>query len=442
MSLKKKLLIYLNLIILLGFFIALFLSYFQTKENIREDINSSIDLAEFAITSTLSNRKSFDNLTEFAFVKDLNNLKKLHHLKIEVLNTEGEVLSRSSDNLNLKISPPVWFKSLFEFDDKAENFLRIVNVSNTQSNIGSIVIESNLDYDHQIIWIEFLALLEVVFFVVLFINLSILMIFTQTLVPIDNIIDALTKVSSGQFNIKLEKISISEFETIRFHLSKVIHKLKANDKAINLLNQKILDVQEQEKIMISHDLHDHLAQDLASIQIHSRTAQLSNSAKQKNKVFEQIIEISQNINESIRQIIKKMNLSMIDELGFEDALENLIQESLKNLKIKKINCEVKTRLITKKMQTDFYRITQEAISNIKKHSLPTFVKIKLDQDRQSLIFTIENDGVFKITKGHKKNGIGLIGIQQRVKKFNGIFETKNQKNKFTLIIKVPKKNLT
>ena len=61
-----------------------------------------------------------------------------------------------------------------------------------QSNIGSIVIESNLDYDHQIIWIEFLAFLEVVFFVVLFINLSILMIFTQTLVPIDNIIHALT----------------------------------------------------------------------------------------------------------------------------------------------------------------------------------------------------------------------------------------------------------
>jgi len=81
MSLKKKLLIYLNLIILVGFLIALFLSYFQTKENIREDINSSIDLAEFAITSTLSNRKSFDNLTEFAFVKDLNNLKKLHHLQ-------------------------------------------------------------------------------------------------------------------------------------------------------------------------------------------------------------------------------------------------------------------------------------------------------------------------------------------------------------------------
>ena len=54
------------------------------------------------------------------------------------------------------------------------------------------------------------------------------MIFTQTLVPIDNIIHALTNVSAGQFNIKLEKISISEFETIRFHLSKVIQKLKAN----------------------------------------------------------------------------------------------------------------------------------------------------------------------------------------------------------------------
>lgn len=439
MSLKKKLLIYLNLIILVGFLIALFLSYFQTKENIREDINSSIDLAEFAITSTLSNRKSYDNLTEFTFVKDLNNLKKLHHLKIEVLNTEGEILSKSSDNLNLKISPPGWFKSIYGFDDKAENFLRIVNVSNTQSNIGSIVIESNLDYDHQIIWIEFLAFLEVVFFVVIFINLSILMIFTQTLVPIDNIIHALTHVSAGQFNIKLEKISISEFETIRFHLSKVIQKLKANDKAINQLNQKILDVQEQEKIMISHDLHDHLAQDLASIQIHSRTGQLTKSTKKKNEIFSEVIKISQNINESIRELIKKMNLSMIDELGFEGALEHLINQSLANVNIKNIDYKINVKSIPKKMQTDFYRITQETLSNIKKHSLPTYVLISIDHDRKFITYKIENDGLLKKPNTAHKKGIGLIGIEQRIKKYNGVLQYHTLNNKFRLTIKVQKK---
>jgi len=91
MSLKRKLIINLNIIILIGVLFIIFLGYFKARDNIREDINSSIDLAEFAIGSRLSNRPNSDNLTQSKFVQDLNNLKKLHHLKIELLDAEGKV---------------------------------------------------------------------------------------------------------------------------------------------------------------------------------------------------------------------------------------------------------------------------------------------------------------------------------------------------------------
>jgi signal transduction histidine kinase len=443
MSLKRKLIINLNIIILIGVLFIIFLGYFKARDNIREDINSSIDLAEFAIGSRLSNRPNSDNLTQSKFVQDLNNLKKLHHLKIELLDAEGKLISETSDKLNTKIQPPLWFKRLFDYDDHEENFIRIVNIHNQDRNIpiGAFVIKSNLDYDHQTKWVEFLGFLEVFIFTTMFLNLSILIIFTQTLVPINNIINALTAMSQGRFNVALKKIPISELETIRFHLNKVMKKLKLNDQAISKLNQEILDVQEREKIMISHDLHDHLAQDLASIQVQSRAGQLSKTSAQKNKVFDQVIQISQSINESIREIIKKMNLSMIDELGFQEALEDLIKQSFTQLKLKKTDLNLKCSIIPKKLHTDFYRITQETLTNIKKHASPSLVKIHIFADRNYFLFLVENDGMLNKFKSNTNNGIGLLGIQQRVKKYNGIVEIKSQKNTFRIKIKVPKKNL-
>ena len=130
---------------------------------------------------------------------------------------------------------------------------------------------------------------------------------------------------------------------------------------------------------------------------------------------------------------------MIDELGFEGALEHLINQSLANVNIKNIDYKINVKSIPKKMQTDFYRITQEALSNIKKHSLPTYVRISLDHDRKFITYKIENDGLLKKPNTSHKKGIGLIGIEQRIKKYNGVLQYQSHNNKFKLTIKVQKK---
>ena len=152
-----------------------------------------------------------------------------------------------------------------------------------------------------------------------------------------------------------------------------------------------------------------------------------------------MIQITQNNNETNRELIKKKNLSMIYELGLQVALEHLINQSLANVNIKNIDYKINVKSIPKKMQTDFYRITQETLSNIKKHSLPTYVLISIDHDRKFITYKIENDGLLKKPTTSQKKGIGLIGIEQRIKKYNGVLQYHTLNNKFRLTIKVQKK---
>ncbi|MDC0626105.1 histidine kinase [Methylophilaceae bacterium] len=439
MSLKIKLIIYLNGIIFIAVLFSFLLAFFEAKKNLEEEITSSVELANFAITEIIKNTKDIKSIDDVKFLKELNNFKKLHHLKLEALDIHGKIIGESSDKLNPNIQPPKWFKNIFTINEKNENFFRIVNISNKNSTIGSVVIQSNLDYDHEVLWVELLTFVQVVIFMLIFLNLSVIALFSQTLQPIKNIINALDSLSVGNFKINLKKINILEFENIRYHTSNLIKILEKNTSEINELNQKLLETQEKEKISISHDLHDHLAQDLSSIQIKSKFGQLTKSVKEKNKIFDEVIVISQGINDFVRSLIKKMNLSFIDEIGFIQATENLIQDSINSLKVKKFNKKYQLEIIQDRFQTDLYRILQESFSNMKKHSLPREVTLDIFENKNDIIVKIKNDGVIGKKKGTK--GIGLIGIRQRVQKFDGSFKSKIFKNTFTIDIKIPKKNL-
>ena len=439
MSLKIKLIIYLNGIIFIAVLFSFLLAFFEAKKNLEEEITSSVELANFAITEIIKNTKDIKTIDDVKFLKELNNFKKLHHLKLEALDIKGKIIGESSDKLNPSIQPPRWFKNTFTIDEKNKNFFRIINISSKNSTIGSVVIQSNLDYDHEVLWVEFLTFIQIIIFMLIFLNLSVLVLFSQTLLPIQNIIDALDALSVGEFKSNLKKIKILEFEKIRFHLSKLIKKLKKNSAEINELNRRLLETQEKEKISISHDLHDHLAQDLSSIQIKSKFGQLTKSVKEKNKIFDEVIIISQGINDFVRSLIKKMNLSFIDEVGFVNATENLIQDSINSLKVKTFNKKYQLDIIPKNLQTDCYRIIQESFSNIKKHALPQEVTIDIREIKNNILIRIKNDGI-KLNSP-KTKGVGLISMKQRVQKYEGNFKTKFFKNTFSIDIKIPKKNL-
>ena len=128
---------------------------------------------------------------------------------------------------------------------------------------------------------------------------------------------------------------------------------------------------------------------------------------------------------STREIIKKLNLGLIEDLGLESALIELFENWKRRFKGVKFEYKIDEkalRKITKQETAHLYRIFQEALTNIAKHSEPKNIKIAIKSldEKGKIRILIRNDGIK--TELSNKDGLGLIGIAERVDQINGSLE--------------------
>ena len=139
---------------------------------------------------------------------------------------------------------------------------------------------------------------------------------------------------------------------------------------------------------------------------------------------------------STRNIIKKLSLGILDEMGFEIAINDMVETWSKRYPKVVINYSFDKNintLISPSFEGRIYRIIQEALTNISKHSEPKKVNINLELDskQKELEIKIFNDGI--IQNSNAKNGVGLLGMMERVKQMKGRINFK-KKNYFEIHI--------
>lgn len=172
----------------------------------------------------------------------------------------------------------------------------------------------------------------------------------------------------------------------------------------------IVDIQEEEKMKISRELHDDLGQQLSYFRINYN---LQDEAK---KTIDNIIEKVRNISYDLRPI-------KIYKDDFKTLLENLIKGiNSKNIffsyEIEPINN------LSQEQKVNIYRITQEAINNILKHSQAKNARITFTKRDQELVLEILDDGIgFKIKD--KYNSVGLFSMKERASLLNAKLEINN-----------------
>lgn len=200
---------------------------------------------------------------------------------------------------------------------------------------------------------------------------------------------------------------------------------------------KIIDVQEKERQRIARELHDSTVQNLTHL-IHK--IELSSMFIDQDKIrskleLESCIKILKTSIEEIRETIFNLRPMTFDDLGFRQCVENLIA----NIKLNYRNCEVELNIFdldrydwkikNKKSINLFlvtvYRIIQEAISNIIKHSEAD--KIVLDIkciDSDCVIIIKDNGKGFSVEETLEQNEkhFGLSDMQDRVNLLNGTID--------------------
>lgn len=216
-----------------------------------------------------------------------------------------------------------------------------------------------------------------------------------------------------------------------------IEQLELLIKNFNDTRFKIIDVQEKERQRIARELHDSTVQNLTHL-IHK--IELSSMFIDQDKIrskleLESCIKILKTSIEEIRETIFNLRPMTFDDLGFRQCVENLIA----NIKLNYRNCEVELNIFdldrydwkikNKKSINLFlvtvYRIIQEAISNIIKHSEAD--KIVLDIkciDSDCVIIIKDNGKGFSVedTLEQNEKHFGLSDMQDRVNLLNGTID--------------------
>ena len=222
----------------------------------------------------------------------------------------------------------------------------------------------------------------------------------------------------------------------------------ARERYQTLLRQS-LTIQEEERKRIARELHDETSQDLTALALNLQAAiemlEVSNvEGTEIRVILRRAHTIAVHAGAEITKIIRELRPTLLDTLGLPAAIHNLAET---NLTSKGINVSTEfegmNRRLSPETELSFFRIIQEAMSNIVRHSEAKNVTIRLECDANKCVLRMEDDGkgfnVNEITGiDQKGRGAGLFGMKERITLVGGECVIKSQPGEGTKIIsKVP-----
>jgi len=203
----------------------------------------------------------------------------------------------------------------------------------------------------------------------------------------------------------------------------------------------MIQAQENERGRIARDLHDGVVQQIGSVILKARNF-IEKTKKENQEEAKTFLEELETSNQDLRNISHQMMPRALKDLGIIPALEDMIDNSLtyRNIKYQFEHFNINERL-PEKIEISIYRITQELINNIIKHSNANNVNVQLFKSDASIILIVEDDGIgMKASKSGK--GIGLLNISSRVDMIDGTVNFEPSPNSGTLVtVKIPLPNV-
>ncbi|MCU0578400.1 MAG: sensor histidine kinase, partial [Desulfobacterota bacterium] len=211
---------------------------------------------------------------------------------------------------------------------------------------------------------------------------------------------------------------------------------------LRLLSAQVLLAQETERKRIAKELHDGIGQYLSAIKyrVEHALVQKSPTEGQPAGFLQDMIPVIQGAIEEIRSICMDLRPSILDDLGIRATLSWFCREFQKTYSHIHIEPEISAEeeRIPGHLKIIIFRITQEALNNIAKHSAAGSVRLALARDDQQLWLEIKDDGrgfaVEQIGIGAPEGrGLGLGSMRERAELSGGAFQITSVMGEGTLI---------
>jgi PAS domain S-box-containing protein len=221
-------------------------------------------------------------------------------------------------------------------------------------------------------------------------------------------------------------------------------KLQKSVEAFRELASNLETIRESERTHMAREIHDELGQQLTGLKmdiswINKRVK--SEDAAVQQKMLETIQLIDKTVI-TVRRIATELRPSILDDLGLISAMEWQSDEFEKRSEIKSIfTTNVNHITVSNEIATGIFRIFQESLTNVSRHSKGTEVLSSFKKEGNMLTLTIVDNGVgFNEDEIAQKRTLGLLGMKERVGLINGTYQIKGKNGNgmgASVIITVP-----
>jgi signal transduction histidine kinase len=183
------------------------------------------------------------------------------------------------------------------------------------------------------------------------------------------------------------------------------------------LSQQLVNAQEEERKHLSRELHDHVAQVLTGLRMElGRIERLSPAVA---PVVSECKGLVDEIFLTVRSLALGLRPSMLDDLGLQAALEWHVRDFMSRYAIKvDLKMTGDFDQLPESHRTCVYRVVQEALTNCARHADAHHITVEISTADRGLRLSVSDDGV-GLNPSHRGRGLGLIGIEERVKELHG-----------------------
>lgn len=200
---------------------------------------------------------------------------------------------------------------------------------------------------------------------------------------------------------------------------------------LQILSQRLLRVQDEERRKVARDLHDTTGQTLAALKM--SVSYLQENCKENSSATAAALEIAQLTDQAIEEIRTMSYLlhpPLLDEVGFACAAEWYIEGFAKRSGINvKADIANSRERLPKGMEIALFRVLQESLTNVHRHSKASDASVHFQHEPESVILEIRDFGqgipaerLRLLRRVGPDTGVGLAGMRERLRELNGKLE--------------------
>lgn len=256
---------------------------------------------------------------------------------------------------------------------------------------------------------------------------------------------ALASTSANFFtseHIWLSEVIIAQ-ASVAIQNAWLFEQVRAGHERLQSLSRRLVEVQESERRYIARELHDEASQSLTALMFGLKL--LEQEISQPEAALARLAELKRltdGVLEELHRLAMGLRPASLDYLGLVEALEQLVKsmDGRHGLSIhfKVMNFPEELRLANH-IETNIYRIVQEALTNTVRHAQAKNVDIILEYQDEKISIMIEDNGVgFDASRAPKSGHLGLLGMQERAQMISGSLHIESDTGcGTTIVLEVP-----